>query len=95
MKPSDVKRSESGPMDRLTRICDDMTKAFDEHPEHQEGDKCIVFLDDTKMGGIVIHGYEDQTAAMVDLLMHLKAMFASVDKRLDLMFMDEEGVTRG
>ena len=88
-------RTEGQPHDRLTRICDRMTKTFDMHPEHLSTDKCIVFLEDGKMGGLSLHGYDDDTEAMVDLLMHLKAMFAANGKRLDLMFMDEDGITRG
>jgi hypothetical protein len=92
---SDVHLSEDGPIDRLTRICDDVTKAFDAHPEHHDGDKCIVFLDDGERGGLVIHGYDDTQEALVDLLMHMKAMFQANGKRMDLVFMDEKGVTRG
>lgn len=83
------------PMDRLTRICEAMTDVFDAHPEHRETDKCIVFLDDGKRGGIEIHGYEDHQDAMVDLLLHLKAMFQAGGKNFDIMFMDENGVMRG
>jgi hypothetical protein len=82
------------PTDRLTRMCEAMTEVFDSHPEHREGDKCIVFLDDGKRGGIECHGYEDDTEPMVDLLMHLKAIFRANGKRMDIMFMDENGVIR-
>jgi len=86
--------SSERPHTRLTRICDTMTESFDAHPEHQEGDKCMVFLDDGKTGGIVLHGYEDQIEAMTDLLMHLKAMFKSAGKEFDIMFLGPEGVDR-
>jgi hypothetical protein len=89
----EVRRS-SDPVDRLTRMCDAMTKTFDLHPENRPEDKCMVFLDDGKRGGLVTHGYDDDTAALVDLLMHLQAMFKASGKRLDLMFMDEKGIDR-
>ena len=83
------------PHDRLTRICDAMTETFDAHPEHQPDDKCIVFLDSEKKGGLVIYGYDDDAEAMTHLLLHLKAIFAANGKRLDLMFLDDDGITRG
>lgn len=82
------------PTDRLTRICDAMTFTFNQHPEHQQGDKCMVFLDNGDRGGIVLDGYDDDAEAMTDLLMHLTAIFNANGKRLDLMFMDPDGVTR-
>lgn len=88
------RRTEGEPHDRLTRICDQMTKTFEMHPEHRPDDKCIVFLDDGEMGGLVIYGYDDDAEAMTNLLLHLKAMFAANGKRLDLMFMDEDGIDR-
>jgi hypothetical protein len=90
----DDTRAFSEPQDRLTRICDQMTKTFDMHPEHRPADKCMVFLDDGKMGGLVLHGYENQAEAISDLLVHLQAMMRSMGKKLDIMFMDEDGVDR-
>jgi hypothetical protein len=84
----------SEPVDRLTRVCDQMTKTFDMHPETRSTDRCMVFLDDGKRGGIVLHGYDDQYEAMTDLLVHLMAMFRASGKKMDIMFMDEEGIDR-
>lgn len=72
------------PFDRLTRLCAAMTAALEADPECSEEVKCIVFLDDGRRGGIQLHGYEDDTDAMVDLFMHLKAIFKANGK--DLMF---------
>lgn len=77
--------SEGKPVDRLTRMCDAMTAAMDAHPEYREGDKAIIMLDDGARGGIVLHGYDDDTAAMVDLFCHLKAIFEANGKTLMLM----------
>lgn len=79
------------PHDRLTRMCDAAIKAFEVHPEHREGDKCIVFLDDGKRGGLVLHGYEKDTEAMVDLLMHLRAIFHANGKDLHLVPLERIG----
>lgn len=87
-------RTTDEPTDRLTRVCDDMSKAFDAHPEHLDDDRCIVFLSDGVDGGIVIYGYEDQTEAMADLLVHIQALFRAQGKQLDLMFMNEDGIDR-
>lgn len=78
---SDEKRTEGEPHDKLTRLCAAMTDALDAHPE-AEGVKCIVFLDDEKRGGLEIHGYDDDMEAMVNLFMHMKAVFAVNGKQL-------------
>jgi hypothetical protein len=64
------------PQDRLTRICDTMLDAFNAHAEKRATDRAIVFLvDDTKKGGIGIGGYDDDTDALVDLIIHLQQLF--------------------
>ena len=73
------------PTDRLTRLCETMTKALDADPEMTEDVKCIVFLDDGKRGGIQLHGYEDDADAIVDLLFHLRAIFKSNGKDLHVV----------
>jgi hypothetical protein len=82
MGTSDVKRTVGEPHDRLTRLCDAMLKALESNPENDENVKCIVFLDDGKRGGFSLHGYEKDTDAMVDLFMHLKALFNANGKEL-------------
>jgi hypothetical protein len=82
---ADDVRTTSEPHDRGTRMCAAMTAAFDAHPEHRPGDRCIVFFDDGKMGGISVHDYEDMTEAMVDLFLHLRAMFRSQGKELQFI----------
>ena len=94
MEVSDVHRSEE-PHDRMTRIADRMTEAMDADPEFEEGDKCIVFLDDGHRAGLCMHGYTDDRDAIVSLLMHLTAMFKANGMHLDLMTLGEEGVWRG
>jgi hypothetical protein len=63
------------PISRLTRMCATMTEAFEADPEHREGDKCIVFLDDGDRGGIQMHGYDNYAEGMADLMRHIEAMF--------------------
>lgn len=93
-KPTVNARRDEQPHDRLTRICDAMTDTFDQHREHRPADKCIVFLDDGTRGGIVIHGYDNDTDAMVDLIVHLKAVFEANGKQVDMMFLGPDGVDR-
>lgn len=69
------------PHDRLTRLCAAMTDALDSHPERGE-EKAIVFLQDGERGGLQLHGYDDDTDAMVDLFVHLKALFEANGKTL-------------
>lgn len=75
-------RSEDGPIDRLTRICDAMTDTLDAHPESTGDEKCVVFLQDGGRGGFQLHGYEDDTDAIVDLFVHLTALFEANGKKL-------------
>jgi len=64
------------PQDRLTRICDTMLAAFNGHGEKRAADRAIVFLKDDAKGGIALAGYDDDdTDAIMDLLVHLRAMF--------------------
>jgi hypothetical protein len=60
-----------------------MTDALDAHPERRGDEKCIVFLQDDDRGGIQLHGYDDETDAMVDLLLlHLKIIFEANGRTL-------------
>ena len=72
------------PHDRLTRLCDAMTEALEAHPERGE-EKVIVFLQDGERGGLVLNGYEKDTDAMVDLLVHLRAIFRANGKDLHIV----------
>ena len=63
------------PQDRLTRICDDMIATFNTNAEKRENDRAIVFLVDEIKGGIGLAGYEDDTEALLDLIIHLRAIF--------------------
>lgn len=87
-------RRTTEPHDRLTALCAVMTDALDqalaaEDPAGPEP-KCIVFLDDGDRGGIQLHGYDDDTDAMVDLFVHLRAIFRANGK--DLAFAPFPGV---
>jgi hypothetical protein len=82
------------PHDRLTRICDGMIKTFEAHPEHHQDDKCIIFLDSERRGGLVLSGYEDHAEAMVNLFMHMRAVFRANGQDLDIISLDDDGVTR-
>jgi ribulose bisphosphate carboxylase small subunit len=64
------------PQDRLTRICNTMITTFNSHDEKQAADRAIVFLKDNVKGGIGIAGYDgDDKEAVMDLIVHLRAMF--------------------
>jgi len=87
-EPGEAHRS-TEPSSRLTRICDEMTKTFDAHLEQREGDRCIIFIEDADMGGIVLHGYEDDFDALVALLIHLRAIFRANGQDLLMVGLDE------
>jgi len=63
------------PQDRLTRICDTLLATFNGHTEKHAIDRAIVFLVDEHKGGIGIAGYDDDNDALLDLVVHLRAMF--------------------
>jgi hypothetical protein len=71
------------PHDRLTHLTVRMTECLDE-PANSDV-KAIVFLSDTRLGGIQVHGYDDLTEAMADLFMHMKAVFNSMGKDIDFI----------
>lgn len=86
---SDESRFTDGPEDRLTRICDAMTKTFDVHIEQRETDRCMVFIEDGVRAGIVLHGYDDQYDAIIALLIHLRGIFRANGQDLLLIPLDE------
>jgi hypothetical protein len=62
-----------------------LTKQFDEHPEHQEDDKCMILLQGSESGGIVLHGYEDISDAIYAMFTHLRALVRSQGSDLELI----------
>jgi hypothetical protein len=72
------------PNDRLTELCAVMTDALDRAIEPWETPKCVVFLTDGQRGGLQLHGYDDDSEAIVDLFVHLKALFEASGKTLML-----------
>jgi hypothetical protein len=80
---SKPKRSRE-PHDRLTRICDVGIDAMEGHPEYGEDVRVVILLSDEEGGGVVIHGYERDTDAVVDLLMHLRAIMRANGKDLQI-----------
>jgi hypothetical protein len=79
------------PHDRLTRITERVISTIEADPEYREGDHAIVFMDDGNRGGIGMHGYESDTEAMADLLLHLKAIFEANGKTLTLVPFERGG----
>lgn len=65
-----------------------MITTLENDPEHGS-EKCIIFIQDDKNGGIVLHGYDDDSEAMVDLILHLKAIFKANGKDMILMPLNE------
>jgi hypothetical protein len=82
-QPKPVRR-EGDPFDRLTRLCEAMTDALDAHPERGD-EKCMVFLQDGRKGGLQTYGYDEDSEAIADLLFHLKAMFEASGQTLAIV----------
>ena len=77
----------NAPFDRLTGLCKQMTVPLD--AEENRDVKAIVFLQDGENGGIQTHGYEGETDAIVDLFIHMKALFNAQGK--DILFIPMTG----
>jgi hypothetical protein len=80
-------RTEPEPFDRLTQLTVKLTEVIEENPEFADI-KGVVFLNDEKTAGIQIFGYSPpdmETQAMADLLIHMRAVFASVGKRFEVL----------
>jgi len=74
------------PHDQLTRICDRMTDALHADPEYQGNIRCIVFLTIPEdRNGIVLDGYEDDNDAVVDLLIHTRAILKARGFKMDII----------
>lgn len=80
------------PMDRLTRIADGMVAAMEAHDEWGEDVKCVVFLSDPNMGGMVFSGYGENGSidGIVDVLFHLKAAMRANGKELVIIPIGDE-----
>jgi hypothetical protein len=83
---SDVQTSDQ-PIDRLTKLCAEMTPVLD-RPENADV-RAIVFLNDEKHGGIQMHGYEDTSTAIAELFVHMRAIFHSMGKELEFVAVPE------
>jgi hypothetical protein len=74
------------PHDRLTRVADTMLATFGSHAEKRPDDRAIVFLNDNATkGGIALSGYSDDTEAIADLLIHLRALFRARGQELHIV----------
>ena len=71
---SDEKRTVGAPHDRKTRLCDAMIATLRAHPEVRADDLCVVFLTDEQGGGLILSGYDRDTDAVTDVLLHLRAI---------------------
>jgi hypothetical protein len=69
-----------------------MTQALDAHPERGD-EKCIVFLTSERDGqaGLVLHGYDEDTEAIADLVLHLRAIFEANGQQLLVVPLSGEG----
>lgn len=76
-------RVEHEPFDRLTSLCAEMTTVLD--TEENADVQAVIFLMADERGGIQTHGYPDLNDAMVDLFVHLRAMFRATGRDLEFI----------
>jgi hypothetical protein len=85
VNPSDEKLTVGEPHDRLTHLTDDMLKKMEESEYHEGNEKVIILIQDGNRGGLVLHGYEEDGEAVMDLLTHLKVILKIHGKDLVVM----------
>lgn len=78
-------RTVGEPHNRLTRLGNEVLDVLHSLPEYREGDRCVVFLSDGERGGTALDGYSEDAEAMVDVLMHLRAVFEANGKTLAIV----------
>lgn len=83
------------PHDRKTRIANDIGSGFADHPEYQDGDRCCVLLYDDAGGGVGLFGYDNDSDAVVDMFMHLRAIVRASGRDLEFIGIPEspDGLT--
>jgi hypothetical protein len=87
---AEAKRSED-PSDRATRLCAAMTDALEAHPEYGDDVKGAIFLRLGDQGGLVLHAYEDDADAVMDVVQHLQAIFEANGGDVSIMIVPEVG----
>lgn len=61
-----------------------MTDALMANDESTGDEKVIIFLQDSERGGIQLYGYDDESEALADLFIHMKAIFEASGKQLQI-----------
>lgn len=83
--------------DRFEHLTLAMMETLNAHPQQSDRDRCIVLLFGTEddsgdvITGVRTRGYEADTAVLVDLLSHLKAMFNRLGMNMSLVNMSDIG----
>lgn len=73
------------PQNRLAMVGNALSKVLPVVPEYLPGDRAIIFVSDETCSGITVHGYDDLDEAIVELFMHLRAMFQATGRDLDFI----------
>jgi len=81
---SDEKRTEGEPHDRLTRIANRVGIQVELDPEWRVGGKAIVLLNDGNRAGVGLFGYDSDTEAMADMLIHIRGILRAHGKDLQV-----------
>lgn len=85
-------RTEDQPHDRLTGLAGAAIEAIEAHPDYRSDRAIVLLFDDTSgKGGVGLHGYEDTTVAIVDLLVHLQAIFEANGQKLAIVPLETRG----
>jgi hypothetical protein len=91
------------PFDRLTHLCKVMADALEDaiDKEIQAAEsleeapspvKAIIFLNDDDNGGIEMFGFNNPNEGLAALMIHIRALFESQDKRLEYGVMTPQGL---
>lgn len=80
-----VRVTEGEPHDRLTAYAADMSDVLEAKGAAAEDVKAIIMLQDDEHGGLVLHGYDEMTEAITDLLAHVAAVCQANGMKLQVI----------
>ena len=88
-----AKRSTT-PHSDLTQVANAMLTTFAQDKRTPEHARAIVMLTDGKHGGVATSGYDKDSEAIADLVMHLQGVLRANGKDLKLLFEGKDGTIR-
>lgn len=85
------------PINRETRLADELGNALERMPSFREGDQVIVMVhhnDPADVGrehhmGLGMFGYDDDAAALTDMMLNLQSVMETTGRKIQFVFPDD------